>query len=86
MCPELGQKDAAWKDNRVIIFTEYDDTKRYLVRELEAAIEKSDKSEHRIEIFHGPTPIDKREENQTSIQYAASQTPCSNIGCNRCRS
>ena len=75
MCPELGQKDAAWKDNRVIIFTEYDDTKRYLVRELEAAIEKSDKSEHRIEIFHGPTPIDKREEIKRAFNMPPAKHP-----------
>ncbi len=62
MCPELGKSGAVWNDTRVLIFTEYDDTKRYLVSRLEAAIERSDRASQRIQIFHGPTPPDKREE------------------------
>lgn len=62
MCPTLGQKDARWNDTRVLIFTEYDDTKRYLVNRLEAAIAGSNRAESRINIFHGPTPPAKREE------------------------
>ena len=30
MCPDLGNSNAKWNDLRVIIFTEWDDTKRYL--------------------------------------------------------
>ena len=62
MCPQLGKKDAQWNDTRVLIFTEYDDTKRYLVNRLEAAIAGSHRSDARINIFHGPTPPPKREE------------------------
>ena len=62
MCPELGKKGAQWNNTRVLIFTEYDDTKRYLVSRLEAAIEGSDRANTRIQIFHGPTPPIKREE------------------------
>ncbi len=62
LCPELGQPGAQWNDTRVLIFTEYDDTKRYLVSRLEAAIEASDRASTRIQIFHGPTPPAKREE------------------------
>ncbi|KAA1258073.1 RNA polymerase-associated protein RapA [Rubripirellula obstinata] len=62
MCPDLGKKDAQWNDTRVLIFTEYDDTKRYLVSRLEAAIAGSDRADARINIFHGPTPPPKREE------------------------
>jgi len=62
MCPQLGKKDAQWNDTRVLIFTEYDDTKRYLVSRLEAAIAGSHRSDARINIFHGPTPPAKREE------------------------
>ncbi|HPA20717.1 MAG TPA: DISARM system SNF2-like helicase DrmD [Verrucomicrobiae bacterium] len=57
-CPKPG---AAWNDLRLLIFTEYDDTKRYLVGMLRAAIADTDMAEHRIEVFHGPTPPDKRE-------------------------
>ncbi|TWT80496.1 RNA polymerase-associated protein RapA [Planctomycetes bacterium CA13] len=62
MCPDLGKNDAQWNDTRVLIFTEYDDTKRYLVGRLEAAIAGSDRADSRINIFHGPTPPPKREE------------------------
>ena len=30
MCPDLSTPGAKWNDIRVILFTEYDDTKRYL--------------------------------------------------------
>ncbi|PYS35069.1 MAG: helicase, partial [Acidobacteria bacterium] len=62
MCPDLGKPEARWNDIRVIVFTEYDDTKRYLRQQLEAAIETSDRADQRIEVYHGPTPIAKREE------------------------
>jgi superfamily II DNA or RNA helicase len=62
MCPDLGNAGAKWNDTRVLIFTEYDDTKRYLVGRLEAAIAGSDQADQRIQVFHGPTPPPKREE------------------------
>jgi superfamily II DNA or RNA helicase len=61
MCPDLGKVGAKWNDLRIIIFTEYDDTKRYLQQQLGAAIAGSDRSEQRIAIYHGPTPPDERE-------------------------
>ena len=51
-----------WNDIRIFIFTEYDDTKRYLQEQLSAAIEGTYRAEQRIAIYHGPTPIDEREE------------------------
>lgn len=69
MCPDLPERGAPtpasppeWNDTRVIIFTEYDDTKRYLRRQLETAIACTDRAAERIEVFHGPTPADRREE------------------------
>ena len=62
LCPDLGQAGAEWNNTRVLIFTEYDDTKRYLVGRLEAAIADSDKASQRIQVYHGPTPVPKREE------------------------
>jgi superfamily II DNA or RNA helicase len=62
MCPDLGKPGAEWNDVRVLIFTEYDDTKRYLVGRLEAALARSDQAESRVQVFHGPTPPAKREE------------------------
>ena len=68
MCPGVAvagqacpQSSAKWNDLRLLIFTEYDDTRRYLVEMLRAAIADTDLAEHRIEVYHGPTPPDKRE-------------------------
>lgn len=68
MCPGVAmpgqpspQPGAKWNNLRLLIFTEYDDTKRYLVEMLRAAIAETDLAEHRIEVYHGPTPPDKRE-------------------------
>jgi hypothetical protein len=61
-CPKLGTPGALWNDTRVLIFTEYDDTKRYLLARLEAALRDSDRAEERILVFHGPTPPARREE------------------------
>lgn len=61
MCPDLGKAGARWNELRVIIFTEYDDTKRYVHQQLAGAIEGSDRAEQRLAIYHGPTPPDERE-------------------------
>jgi SNF2 family DNA or RNA helicase len=50
-----------WTGIRVIIFTEYDDTKRYLLNQINALVEGSDRFEERIAVYHGPTPAVERE-------------------------
>lgn len=75
MCPDLGKRDAAWNNIRVLIFTEYDDTKRYLVQQLQAAIAGSDDAERRIEIFHGPTPPQKRDEIKRAFNMDPARHP-----------
>jgi SNF2 family DNA or RNA helicase len=69
-CPGLprpGQRlpagpPPAWTDTRVLVFTEYEDTLRYLRQQLEAAAQGTDRAEERIEVYHGPTPQARREE------------------------
>jgi hypothetical protein len=75
MCPDLGKSGARWNNTRVIIFTEYDDTKRYLREQLEGAIEGTDLAEHRIEIFHGPTPPAKRDEIKKAFNADPQKQP-----------
>lgn len=62
-CPDLGKPGAKWNHRRVLIFTEYIDTKRYLERQLGDAIAKSDRESERIDTFHGGSEMgkDKRE-------------------------
>jgi SNF2 family DNA or RNA helicase len=75
MCPQLGHRDAPWNDTRVLIFTEYDDTKRYLANRLETAIAGSHLADARINIFHGPTPPAKREEIKQAFNASPQKHP-----------
>ena len=51
-----------WNDRRVIFFTEYEDTRRYLERCLREAIAHSDRAGERIAVFSGTTPPPVRED------------------------
>jgi hypothetical protein len=70
MCP-----GAKWNDLRLLIFTEYDDTRRYLVEMLRTAIADTDLAEHRIEVYHGPTPPDKREAVKRAFNLPPQEHP-----------
>ena len=75
MCPNLGESGAEWNNERLLIFTEWDDTKRYLVQQLEAVIQRSDDASRRIAIFHGPTPAKKREEIKVAFNTDPKKHP-----------
>ena len=79
MCPGLldqsGTTRPAWNDTRLLIFTEFEDTKRYLVQQLTAAIARTDKPAVRIEVFHGPTPPEKREEIKRAFNASPDKHP-----------
>ncbi len=51
-----------WNHRRVIIFTEYEDTRRWLERRLREALADTDRAEERIGVFTGATGTDRREE------------------------
>ncbi|MGH7554602.1 MAG: helicase-related protein, partial [Longimicrobiales bacterium] len=70
MCP-----GGRWNDVRILIFTEYDDTKRYLREQLEAAIERTDRVDERIDVYHGPTPPEKREEIKRAFNADPNRHP-----------
>ncbi len=59
--PELGEPGARRRDRRVLVFTEYTDTKRYLAQQLEAAVAGSDRGGERITTFHGGIGEESRE-------------------------
>lgn len=71
LCPSLGTPGAAWTDRRLIIFTEWEDTRRYIQRQLEAAIESSERGAERLLTFTGSTPPDQR----AAIRTAWDQPP-----------
>ena len=66
---------ARWNDIRIIIFTEYDDSKRYLQQQLSALIEGSERADERIAIYHGPTPPAQRKEIQRAFQADPAKHP-----------
>jgi len=74
-CLNLGQPGATWSDRRVILFTEYADTKRYLVARLEEAIAASDQAESRIRTFHGGMGEDAREEVKLAFNADPARHP-----------
>ncbi len=53
---------ARWNRRRVIIFTEWEDTRRYLERRLSAAIEHTDRADERIAVYSGATSQERRED------------------------
>jgi len=69
------QPGAAWTPLRLIIFTEYEDTARYLRTQLEAAIVGTDLAEARLAVFHGPTPPDKREDLKRAFMAPPEREP-----------
>ena len=53
---------ADWNRRRLIIFTEYEDTRRWLERRLREALADTDRADDRIGVFTGATGSDRREE------------------------
>jgi hypothetical protein len=73
-CPGVGfgQSKLAvgagpWSAQRLIVFTEYADTKRYLTDLLQGAIENTTQSEQRILGFHGAMSDEQRERVQDAF-------------------
>jgi hypothetical protein len=72
---------AAWTGRRIILFTEWDDTKRYLEQQLRSAICGTDNWEKRIEIFHGPTPPEKKEQLKQAFNLPPEEHPVRILIC-----
>ncbi len=68
VCAGLGEpgqaavQGAKWQPRRVLVFTEYTDTKRWLVQQLQAAVAGTDQAAVRIDTFHGGMGDDRRED------------------------
>ena len=67
MCPDLGSKNAKWNNERLLIFTEYADTKRWLHNQISSLIADTDFEEKRIATFHGGIGDEKRESLKKSF-------------------
>jgi ERCC4-related helicase len=51
-----------WNRRRLIIFTEWEDTRRWLERRIREAVSETDRADDRIGVFTGATGSDRREE------------------------
>jgi hypothetical protein len=79
--PRTERNDAPWTDTRVIIFTEWDATKRYLIDQLRHAIDSTADAEKRIEVFHGPTSEEDRERIKRAFNTPPSEHPVRILIC-----
>ena len=78
MCPVLSSDRASvpqWNQRRLLIFTEYEDTRRWLQRCLEEAIEHSESANKRIGIFTGMTSRQRREDIKHSFNTEPGDHP-----------
>lgn len=75
LCPDLGKPGATWNDRRVLIFTEYTDTKRYLQQQLQAIIAGSQREQERIDVFHGGIGEERREAIKNAFNADPSRYP-----------
>jgi hypothetical protein len=66
---------APWSDCRVIVFTEYGDTERYLQRMLAAAFDGTQDAERRILKFHGGLSDEARDEIQRAFNSPPDEHP-----------
>lgn len=72
MCP--GLKDQ-WTDRRLLIFTEWEDTRRWLEQKLVAAIANTDEGARRIAAFTGLTPPKTRDRLQLVFNLPPERDP-----------
>jgi ERCC4-related helicase len=71
----------AWNGRRLIVFTEYEDTRRWLERRLKEAIDGSDRAEERILVFSGATGADRREQVKRAFNADPEQEPVRILLC-----
>jgi hypothetical protein len=67
--------EGRWNDRRVLIFTEYTDTKRYLEQQLRAALADTNRAPQRVATFHGGIGDDVREEIKAAFNGAPARHP-----------
>ena len=72
---------ATWNTRRLIVFTEYEDTRRWLERRLREALDETDRADDRIGVFTGATPSDRREEVKRAFNADPDKAPIRILIC-----
>ncbi len=80
LCPAIGRDgdrgaSCEWSDRRVIVFTEWADTKRYLLDLLREAVAHTDRAEDRIASFSGGLGDEAREDIQRRFNASPDVEP-----------
>lgn len=70
-----ADRPGTWNHRRVLIFTEFEDTLRYLLRQLLAELDLGDDPQGRIEIFQGRTSRDERERIKAAFNADPTRHP-----------
>ena len=71
----------AWNDRRLIVFTEYEDTRRWLERRLREVFDETPGGEARIGVFTGATSTDRREAVKRAFNADPAQEPLRILIC-----
>jgi SNF2 family DNA or RNA helicase len=74
LCPGLGTDDLQWQPTRLLIFTDYVDTKRYLERQLRQLLGEHE-AEQRVASFSGGMSEDNRERLKAQFNADPDQEP-----------
>ncbi|MDH4405158.1 MAG: DISARM system SNF2-like helicase DrmD [Cyanobium sp. D14.bin.5] len=74
LCPNLGEAKAIWNPTRLLIFTDYVDTKRYLERQLRQLLGDAD-ADRRVASFTGGMSEDNRERLKAQFNSDPDQEP-----------
>lgn len=72
---------STWNNRRLIIFTEWEDTRRWLERRLREALAETDQVDDRIAVFTGTTGQDRREEVKAAFNADPSKEPLRILIC-----
>jgi ERCC4-related helicase len=84
LCPAVGLGGASesaskaerkWKDRRVLIFTEYGDSKRYLLQLIQSACDGTERGHERVMEFHGGMSDAQRAAVQQAFNGSLSEHP-----------
>ncbi|MEN9541094.1 MAG: hypothetical protein RLZZ459_1185, partial [Cyanobacteriota bacterium] len=74
LCPGLGSADLQWQPTRLLIFTDYVDTKRYLEQQLQELLGEEE-ADRRVASFSGGMSEDNRERLKARFNADPDQEP-----------
>jgi ERCC4-related helicase len=72
---------ASWDMRRLIIFTEWEDTRRWVEKRLKEALAETDRADERIAVFTGATGQDRREEVKAAFNDDPAKEPLRILIC-----